>query len=296
MKVDILSSVPCRGPIALLDLVETLTPEVSRGFVSAAAEIAGANGGRVMVANEAIAPMILPDEGCPGSDDAIGLLLITHYETAQAARDSLSKRRERDPELSGATVRTYALKPLNRIGSFIGRTLPYALGLGRRVPVPQTEDPRELRELIERALILGEQPDTERWIRLVERGGARPIWMLNFLDFAKTAIYSADAQNAAPRAPISGARAYQSYGSGMISSLGAAGGRVGWGGRMLGQVAGDDDDRWHQVAIAVYPAAAAMMTMLALPKYRAAHVHRAAALARTRLLATRPLEDRPYAP
>jgi hypothetical protein len=34
-----------------------------------------------------------------------------------------------------------------------------------------------------------------------------------------------------------------------------------------------------------------MMTMLALPKYRAAHVHRAAGLARTRLLATQPIAD-----
>ena len=62
---------------------------------------------------------------------------------------------------------------------------------------------------------------------------------------------------------------------------------------MLGQLSGDDDGKWNQVAIAVYPSAAAMMTMLALPKYRAAHVHRAAALARTRLLATQPLEGQP---
>ncbi|MAV55178.1 MAG: DUF1330 domain-containing protein, partial [Phycisphaerae bacterium] len=48
---------------------------------------------------------------------------------------------------------------------------------------------------------------------------------------------------------------------------------------------------WDQVAIAVYPSPAAMMTMLALPRYRAAHIHRAAALKRTRLLATQPLEE-----
>ena len=64
---------------------------------------------------------------------------------------------------------------------------------------------------------------------------------------------------------------------------------MGWSGRTFGQLSGRDDGRWHQVAIAVYPSAAAMMTMLALPKYRAAHVHRAAALARTRLLATEPI-------
>ena len=64
----------------------------------------------------------------------------------------------------------------------------------------------------------------------------------------------------------------------------SAGGRVTLGNRALGA--------WHQLAIAVYPAPAAMLTMLAMPKYRAAHVHREAALARTRLLATRPLGTR----
>ena len=74
----------------------------------------------------------------------------------------------------------------------------------------------------------------------------------------------------------------------MISCLAAVGGRVGWSGYVLGQLSGRDDGHWHQVAIAVYPSPAAMMTMLSLPKYRAAHVHRAAALSRTRLLATQP--------
>jgi hypothetical protein len=77
----------------------------------------------------------------------------------------------------------------------------------------------------------------------------------------------------------------------MIGTLGAVGGRVGWSGRGISAQPGTDDGNWHQVAIAVYPSPAAMMTMLAQPKYRAAHVHRAAALARTRLLATQPMDN-----
>ncbi len=115
--------------------------------------------------------------------------------------------------------------------------------------------------------------------------------MLNFLEFAKTAVYADDAQDVAPATQVSGARAYERYGRGMIGSLAAVGGRVGWSGRSIGQLAGTDDGKWHQVAIAVYSSPAAMMKMLALPKYRAAHVHRAAALARTRLLATQPVAD-----
>ena len=186
----------------------------------------------------------------------------------------------------------------------MGRTLPYTLGLRGRKPVPKVDEAQKMEALIDAALILGEQPDKARWMELAERAGDRPIWMLNFLEFEKTAVYSEktavyaddaddaddadNARSAAPAAPISGARAYRSYGQGMVSSLAGVGGRVGWSSRMLGQLAGSDDGAWHQVAIAVYPSAAAMMTMLSSPKYRAAHVHRAAALARTRLLATQP--------
>jgi hypothetical protein len=77
----------------------------------------------------------------------------------------------------------------------------------------------------------------------------------------------------------------------MIGSRGAVGGRVGWSSRSIGQLQETDDGKWHQVVIAVYPSPVAMMLMLALPKYRAAHVHRAAGQARTRLLATQPIED-----
>ncbi len=174
------------------------------------------------------------------------------------------------------------------------RTLPSALGLLGRKPVPSIEDAQQLESLIDSAHILGDNPESgiyeARWTELMERAGDRPIWMLNFLEFAETAVYGEDAQDVTPSAPVSGARAYEHYGRGMIGSLGAVGGRVGWSSRSIGQLAGTDDGKWHQIVIAVYPSPVAMMTMLALPKYRAAHVHREAGLARTRLLATQPME------
>ncbi|MAG31942.1 MAG: hypothetical protein CL908_13725 [Deltaproteobacteria bacterium] len=289
MNADTLSSIRPRRPVALIDLVETETPDATRAFARRVAQIAEAAGGRVMLANEALAPMVVPDESAPRSDLAIRLLVVTQYPTRQAGQIALDERKNSGPEFSSEAVRTYAARPVEGIESWIGRSLPYTLGLLRRQPVPRIDDPQELEALIRSALILGEQPDEARWIELAERSANRPIWMLNFLEFAKAAAYADDAQGPAP-APISGARAYRRYGSGMISSLAAVGGRVGWSGYTIGQLAGRDDGRWHQVAIAVYPSAAAMMTMLALPKYRAAHVHRAAALTRTRLLATQPIE------
>ncbi len=289
MNEEPFSSISQRRPVALMDLVETKTPEANRAFVSRVAQIAKASSGHVALANEAIAPMIVPDERDPEADRAIRALVVTDYPTRKAGEVALAKRRDAGAEFSKEQVRTYALHPVDRVESLFGRTLPYTLGLLGSKPVPKVDDAQKLEALIESALILGEQPEQSRWTELAERAGNRPIWMLNFLEFKETAVYAEDTKGAAPAAPISGARAYRRYGSGMISSLAAVGGRVGWSGHMLGQLAGRDDGPWHQIAIAVYPSAAAMMTMLALPKYRAAHVHRAAALERTRLLATQPV-------
>jgi hypothetical protein len=276
-------------PVTLIDLVETETTEASRAFVAGAAQAAEGAGGSLLLANQAVAPMIIPDQPAGAAEHAIRLLVATRYPTAHASELALEKRKESGAEFSGEQVRTFAARPVARVESWFGRTLPYTLGLLRREPVPNINGVQQREALIQGALILGEQPDASRWKGLIERTGDEPIWMLNFLEFAETAIYADTVEAAAPTAPISGARAYRRYGSGMIGSLAAVGGRVGWSGHVLRQVSGRDDGPWHQIAIAVYPSAAAMMAMLSLPKYRAAHVHRAAALARTRLLATQPI-------
>ena len=293
MNADPFSSIPPSRAVALIDLVQTKTSEESRSFVGLARQAAEADGGRVMLANEAVTSMIAPDERNFEADRAIRLLVVTQYPKRQAGKTALAKRKGWGSRFSSESVQTFAARPVGRIGSLFGRTLPHTLGLLGRKPVPKTDGAEKLEALIQAALILGEQPDENRWAELAEHAGQRPIWMLNFLEFAKTAVYADDGQGTESGAPISGARAYQRYGSGMISSLAAVGGRIGWSGYTLGQLAGRDDGQWHRVAIAVYPSTAAMMTMLALPKYRAAHVHRAAALARTRLLATQPMEIQP---
>lgn len=244
----------------------------------------------MILANEAVAPMIVPDESLATSDDDVGLLVVTRYPNRKAAQGAFEKRNPGDLRLGEDALRTYAAQPTNPIESFIGRTLPYTLALLGREAVPEIRDAATLDTVIHRALVLGEQPDEKRWTRLAERAGQRPIWMLNFLDFRKTAVYADGAGTAARDSPISGARAYRQYGAGMIRSLASVGGRVAWSGLRIRQIVGPDDGRWDQIAIAFYPSPAAMMTMLSLPRYRAAHLHREAALARTRLLATRPVE------
>ena len=290
MNDEAFSSFSSQRPVALIDLVETKTPEANRAFVTKVTQLAEESGGQRVLANEAIVPMIVPDERASKPDHATGLLVVTQYPTPQAGRSALAKREEWGPELDTDPIRTYTARPVAGIESLVERALPSALGLLGRKPVPKIDGAQKLRALIDAALILGEQPDETRWAELAKRAGDRPIWMLNFLEFAETAVYTQDAQDVAPLTKISGAAAYQLYGRGMIGTLGAVGGRIGWSSRSIGALPGTDDGNWHQVAIAVYPSQAAMMTMLSQPKYRAAHVHRAAALARTRLLATQPIE------
>ena len=291
MNAEAFSSIPPLLPVALIDLVETKTPEANRAFVTLVTQLTEEVGGRRVLANEVIVPMIVSDERASKSDQATRLLVVTQYPTTQAGQIALAKRKAWGPALFTESIRTYAARPWGRIQSLFARTLTFSLGLLGRKPVPKIDDAQKLESLIDAAHILGERPESgiyeARWTELAERAGDRPIWMLNFLEFAETAVYGDDA----PSTPISGARAYQRYGRGMIGSLAAVGGRIRWSGHSIGQLPGTDDGKWHQVAIAVYPSPAAMMTMLALPKYRAAHVHRAAGLARTRLLATQPIAD-----
>ena len=56
------ASVSSRSRVALIDLVETGTPEAGHAFVTQATRMAGEVGGRVAVVNDAVVPMILPDE------------------------------------------------------------------------------------------------------------------------------------------------------------------------------------------------------------------------------------------
>jgi len=281
-------------PTALVDLVSTATPGKRDEALSLITTAAQSAGGRVTHANRALAPMILPDESNPQADEGISLLVVSEYATGSAARAAMALRnRNMSKPPAGITIRTWATRPAGRIQSFLGRNLPRALALLSRASVPGNPSIEEQRTLIEEGLIHGEQNSNEsRWQTLLERAGNQPIWMLNMLEFRAAAQYPEEAGEAAPSTPIAGSEAYRRYGRAMISTLGAVGGRVGWESGHLHQMGGPDEGAWHQLVIAVYPSPAAMLRMLAMPRYRAAHVHREAAVSRTRLLATRPLDDR----
>jgi hypothetical protein len=96
----VFASIPPRRSVALVDLVETRAPEANRAFVSVVTQFGEAAGGCVMLANEAIAPMIVPDEPGEKSDCAIRLLVVTQYPTRQAGQIALAERKAWGPEFS----------------------------------------------------------------------------------------------------------------------------------------------------------------------------------------------------
>jgi hypothetical protein len=263
MTSDALATLPSKGSVALVDLVASGETECHRAMRDTTARVAKAARGRLLVASQAVAPMIAPHEPDLTTEETFRLLLVSHYPSGEALRKALGERNAADSAFADDAIRTYFVRSAPWIQSFIGRTLPHTLGRFGREDVPHLGDDATRDELIQRALILGEQPDAARWRRLVDRSKHQPIWMLNFLHHRETALYDDHAGEAAPDEPISGFDAYQRYGQGMFRSLAAVGGRVAWSGFRPRQIAGGDDGQWDQVAIAVYPSAAAMMTMLA---------------------------------
>ena len=292
--VALVVSLPRQEPYALVDLVETKNDDESQAFIAFATATAKQAGGRLVVANKVILPMVTPDQGSAAADAATRLLVITQYPTVEASELALAER-PNSHQQHNQGLRTYAAQTVGVIQSLIGKTLPSTLGLWREGAVPSSYEASEVKALISDTHILQGATDhgiyNPAWNEIISQRGDQPVWMLNFLEFNDQADYGADPHQVAPAEPITGAAAYALYGQGMIGTLAAIDGRVGWSSIATPAVANADDGEWHQIVIAVYPSIMVMMTMLAHPEYKAAHVHRPAGLARTRLMVTFPIES-----
>ncbi|MDQ7811570.1 DUF1330 domain-containing protein [Brevundimonas sp.] len=111
----------------------------------------------------------------------------------------------------------------------------------------------------------------------------RPIAMLNLLRFRERADYAADV-DAAIRRDVGGAEAYAAYGRAAAAPFARAGGRQIWLGTPRLTVIGPETEAWDLAFIAEYPSGEAFLGMLRDPEYRAAVVHRQAAVADSRLI------------
>jgi hypothetical protein len=66
-----------QDPYALVDLVETKNDDESQAFIAFATTTAKQSGGRLVVANKVILPMVIPDQRSAAADAATRLLVIT---------------------------------------------------------------------------------------------------------------------------------------------------------------------------------------------------------------------------
>ncbi|WP_444438795.1 DUF1330 domain-containing protein [Pseudomonas sp. A6] len=125
-------------------------------------------------------------------------------------------------------------------------------------------------------------PSREQLARFTETMPAgEPILMLNLLRYRAEADYPPDAQ----ASPCTGREAYARYARVARSKVSAVGGAV----RLLADahvaLIAPEDERWDEILLVRYPSKEAFLSMLADTEYRAATVHRTAALADSRLIA-----------
>lgn len=117
-----------------------------------------------------------------------------------------------------------------------------------------------------------------------EMPAGTPILMLNLLRYREAAEYPAGDEHA----PCSGREAYRRYSRTALAKVQGVGGRV----ELLApaQVAliAPEGEHWDELLLVRYPSKAAFLGMLADPEYRAATVHRTAALADSRLIGCLP--------
>lgn len=110
----------------------------------------------------------------------------------------------------------------------------------------------------------------------------RPIVMLNLLRYHPAASYPPGTDFAA----CSGAEAYRRYSKTAVVKIAEVGGEVLWMGKALAAVIAPPEERWDEVVLVRYPSPEAFLRMIGMPDYQAATVHRTAALADARLVAT----------
>ena len=127
------------------------------------------------------------------------------------------------------------------------------------------------------------EPTPEQLQQLVaDSADDAPLVMINLLRFRDLAAYPAGSD----AAPCSGREAYQRYGAHVTPMLAEAGGRILWFGSVKQTFIGPEGEHWDEAILVQYPSRKAFLAMVSRPDYQKIGVHRTAALADSRLIAT----------
>lgn len=109
---------------------------------------------------------------------------------------------------------------------------------------------------------------------------SKPVVMLNLLAFRAQANYRAEDDHS----PCSGKQAYGRYAAVAKEKMDQLGAKLIWNGVPQGMLIGPTELQWDNAFLVRYPSAEAFFTMISMPDYQAATVHRTAALADSRLI------------
>ncbi|WP_170325468.1 DUF1330 domain-containing protein [Ruegeria arenilitoris] len=116
-----------------------------------------------------------------------------------------------------------------------------------------------------------------------------PIEMLNLVKFRAKAEYPAGHELA--EAGLTGAQAYRNYGAETAPIIERLGASILWRGAYQTTLIGPQHEAWDEVFIARYPTAHAFLEMVTDPVYRAAVIHRQAAVETSRLIRCAPTQS-----
>ena len=111
-----------------------------------------------------------------------------------------------------------------------------------------------------------------------------PILMLNLLRYNAAASYPAGSEHA----PCSGREAYKRYSRTALAKVQGVGGRVEVLAAVQVALIAPPEEAWDDLLLVRYPSPQAFLAMLNDPEYKAATVHRTAALADSRLIGSLP--------
>ncbi len=120
----------------------------------------------------------------------------------------------------------------------------------------------------------------EKFLGSLEVGA--PLVMINLLKYRDQADYPAGFD----AAPCTGREAYQRYAAVALGKVTQVGGKPLWMGSVTGSLIAPDGEEWDEALLVQYPSRQAFLQMVAMPDYQAVAVHRTAALADSRLIAT----------
>ena len=127
------------------------------------------------------------------------------------------------------------------------------------------------------------EPTPEQLQKLVaDSADDTPLVMINLLRFRERASYPADSD----AAQCSGREAYQRYGAHVTPMVIEAGGSILWLGSVKQIFIGPEGEHWDEAILVQYPSRKAFLGMVTRPDYEKIGVHRTAALADSRLIAT----------